>query len=234
MKLAIRQDGKSGRIYFSSPSDRKSIDMSRALYGSESKPQGAAVLTQALSRIGMPGNDAPSKKNVEDVLKSAGRTRSVTAVVELKRPMKADEIRRGGYLHFANALFSPAKGKVPIYWDSKSPMFCHNCDSDSFSITRTFRSWVASLRPEDDFLLQQFGLSLDRVSKVARAGNIYGYVEVDANPILLGRLLSKSHVKTMYIVNIKENCEDYGIGPCEPSLWPRSTQLNGIPYAKLD
>ncbi|GGO79731.1 hypothetical protein GCM10012289_64720 [Nonomuraea cavernae] len=185
--------------------------------------------------MGSPLNSISSKQEIHRILSGAGRAKGVTALVELETPMTAEQIRDKGYITFTNALFEPAAEPAPVYWDSRSTMFCRACSGDSHALTEEFRSWVSTLTPDDDSTLRQFGLTYDRLTKASSAGKIYGYIEAESNPILLREILKKSHVKTIHVIGINKNCElDEDGRTCHSFLWPKSTQLNGLTYRKLD
>jgi hypothetical protein len=220
----IRQDGGTGDIYFSATGDRAPIGNDVAPLDLISRSQPAQALAVALHRIG--ARDESGKEDVDEALKKVGRTKEVTAVVALKEPMRADDIRQRGYLTLSNAIFSSAKEGTPIYWDYRETWFCRNCGGNSDLVTSDFRSWVDSLEPVDDAALHNFGLSLDLLKKAARTGKIYGYIETDADPSLLRRLLKKNYVKNMYIVSIQKHCKDFDQSDCIPDSWPKVGQLN--------
>ncbi|MEV0597441.1 hypothetical protein [Nonomuraea cavernae] len=233
--VAIRQNSDTGQNHFSHPADRTPMDKSVAIHGSAPMPGEAFALRSAVRRMGSPLNGTSSKREIDRILSGAGRTKGVTALVELAKPMTAEQIRNKGYITFTNALFAPATDRATVYWDSRITMFCQGCSGNSHALTEEFRSWVSTLSPDDDSTLRQFGLSYDRLIESSNTGKIYGYIEAESNPILLRELLKKSHVKTMYVIGVTKNCElDEDGRTCHPFLWPKSTQLNGLSYSKLD
>lgn len=227
--FAIRQDGDSGRIYYTDPHDRIPVSFRKVLSPLGAQSPETNTLAEAIRRVGW--RDAvtvPGKKAVDEKLKRAGRAKEVTAVVELKEPLTMSEIRSRKHLSRSNAIFSPAvAGGAPVYWDHRIDWFCQPCGGEGDQMTSDFRAWVSSLEPADEAVLNEFGLSLGRLREVARAGKVYGYIEHDANPVLLRKLLKEDYVSTMYLVQTREYCADDDFGKCVSGSWPKGDRLNG-------
>jgi len=225
--LAIRQDETSGRIYYSASEDRMAAPEGDLLKSLAPRSREAVELRTAFEALGQGGTDEPVDKSaVDEQLKQAGRTKAITVVVELKKPLTVADVRRKGYLSLNKVIFAPAKGEPPVYWDGFTT-FCGNCYGDSDRITIDFRSWVSTLSPSDEVALDRFGLRLERLRKAARAGKIAGYLAKEANPALLRRLLKKGYVRTLHIIRIDEYCADYELGKCVPGRWPEENRLEG-------
>ncbi|MDA0640969.1 MULTISPECIES: hypothetical protein [Nonomuraea] len=224
----IRQDSDSGRLYYTEPYGRAHLQVENVLHELDTLPDTTA-LTMTLRRLGRSGAETvPAKKEVDEVLKEIGRTKDVTAVVEWKKPMTAEDVRSRKHLHFDNAILAPPTRRDPIvYWDYSPRPYCQSCQGSSDRMTQSFEAWVNRLEPSDEPALRHFGLSLDRLRKAA-SGKSYGYIEQDANPVLLRKLLKLNHVKTMYIVRTRDHCEDDEHGECVPAAWPKDDdQLYG-------
>lgn len=180
VNFATRQDADPGRLFYTHSHNRDQVRLQDVFQQVETQTPGTSALTTALRRIGT--DDARPKKDVDDQLKQAGRTKDVTVVVEWKEPMTADDIRSRTKTYPSNAVFSPAT--------------------------------------QDD-ALRHFGLGLARLRKVAGAGRIYGYVERDADPALLRKLLAEDYVKTMHLVRTRDHCEEADDSEeCAPAPWP--------------
>ncbi|GGL18409.1 hypothetical protein Sme01_72580 [Sphaerisporangium melleum] len=227
--FSVRQDGTSGRIYYTDTYNRTLVSVRDVVRQLDAKSPQLPVLTAALSHLGRRDDkNVPSKKVVDDELKRAGRAKEVTAVVELEDPLTASDIRSRGYLSLNNAVFLPASsGGAPIAWDYYPTWFCSTCGGDDRHMTSDFQTWVSFLQPSDDAALRPLGLSLARLREAAHSGKIYGYVEYDANPDLLRELLKKDYVKTMYLVRTRKYCMDSALGECVPGRWPKTDHLYG-------
>ncbi|MET8006880.1 hypothetical protein [Nonomuraea glycinis] len=221
LAFAIRQDRDSGRIHYTTPHDRVPVPL-RDLLGSLGVESSA--LSSAIRRIGRP--DA-AKKAIDEELKEVGRSKEVTAVVELEVPLTMSDIRKRKHLSDGNAIFSPATADgPPIYWDSRITEFCRSCGGSSDGMTDDFRFWVHLLEPVDEAVLDEFGLSLARLREVARAGKVHGFIAYDANPVLLRKLLKQDYVRTMHFVRTRQHC-DPDLDGCVPGSWPKDDELYG-------
>ncbi|SEF77551.1 hypothetical protein SAMN05444920_101616 [Nonomuraea solani] len=218
--FGIRQDQNSGGFSYATGDDRHPVRLEEALRRLDA-PESQA-LSAALRRVGRDGG--PMKEEVDAALRKVGRSNEVTAVVELARPLTANEIRDRKHLPVDNGIFSPALGGAPVYWDIHSGTFCKVCGGGGDQITQDFRNWVGSLGPSDGPGLQYFGLILPRLKDVARAGKIYGYIQHAEDPVLLRKLLKQKYVKSMYIVRVADHCADEMPENCS---WPGDRQLYG-------
>jgi hypothetical protein len=218
--FGIRQDRDSGSFTFTIGGDREPVSLGEAVRRLDT-PESQA-LSAALRRVGW--GRGPMKEDVDAALRRAGRTKEVTAVVELTRPLTADEIRGRKHLPVNNGIFSPVLSGTPVYWDSRLGLFCHVCGGEGDALTQDFRHWVGSLLPSDEPALQHFGLGLARLKEAARAGRIHAYIQHAENPVLLRKLLKEDYVKTMHIVRIADHCDNDEPGECS---WPGDGQLYG-------
>ncbi|MGW0808166.1 hypothetical protein [Nonomuraea sp. NPDC002799] len=218
--FGIRQDRDSGDFSYTIGGDREPVPREEAVRRLDT-PE-SHDLSAALRQVGH--GRGPAKQHVDAVLRQAGRTKEVTAVVELTRPLTADEIRGRKHLPVDNGVFSPALGGTPVYWDSRAGLFCHVCGGAGDAVTQDFRNWVGSLLPSDEPALQHFGLDLARLKDAARAGRIHAYIQQAENPVLLRKLLKQDYVKTMYVVRVADHCSSDEPDECS---WPGDDQLYG-------
>lgn len=224
LAFAVRQDGDSGRIHYTAAYDRASVPLQDFLGKLSAE---SSTLSAAIRRIGRLGN-VPAKQALDEELEKMGRTKEVTTVIELKEPLTVSDIRKRKHLGYGNAIFSPATAAgPPIYWDYRTTWFCQHCGEDREGMTDDFRFWVNRLESTDEAALNEFGLSLTRLRQVARAGKVYGYIEHDANPVLLRKLLKQDHIRTMYLVRTQAHCADIELNECVPGPWPKNDELRG-------
>ncbi|MFF4775466.1 hypothetical protein ACFY05_21670 [Microtetraspora fusca] len=137
---------------------------------------------------------------------------TVTAVVELKRPLAVDEVKKINRLVSVDILLSPLRpmaGSGNDKWKSK-PFYWPNTitceerdrpkcdDNDPFS---QFRDWVAGLKETDSPILKEFGLDLSRLRTAARQGLVYGWI-AHGQPKVARLDMTGPHVKDARIAEI--------------------------------
>ncbi|RGA04029.1 hypothetical protein DI270_015980 [Microbispora triticiradicis] len=142
----------------------------------------------------------------------------VTAVVELKRPVPMEEIKKTTDLMSLDLVLSPMTPLTrtgpdawtvrPLYWPSG--VTCEERDRprcDDNDQLSQFRSWVAALRDDDGVMLKTMGLDLPRLRSAASAGLVYGWIAYGQpeviRPSLTGPLVKVAQIAEMAPVRDK-------------------------------
>ncbi|MBE3009595.1 hypothetical protein IL992_10345 [Microbispora sp. NEAU-D428] len=112
---------------------------------------------------------------------------TVTVVVELKHPMRMEELKKTTFLMSLDLILSPLRPMTrpgldgwrtrPLYWPSG--LACEERDRpqcDDTDQMSQFRSWVAALRDDDAIMIKTMGFDLSRLRSAASAGLVYGWI----------------------------------------------------------
>ncbi|GGP11290.1 hypothetical protein GCM10012278_54290 [Nonomuraea glycinis] len=162
-----------------------------------------------------------SKKATAGLLEGLGRYASVTAIVELGKPMPAAEFDNAKGFGPDNILIASQPGEKPFYWDAYP--HCEDRkvveDCDNVSLFQQFEAWVAGLRTEDAVTLTGLNLRMGYLQDAARRGLIVGYVEVNTSARELRLLLDDSRVGAIHVVDARLNCEVTTAEICDPAPW---------------
>lgn len=142
-------------------------------------------------------------------LRSGIRT---TVLLEFKKPILERNFDTIGRAENAFPIFlsRARRSGHPIYWSGNEGCFKSSAFPRciEYSSVEQFRSWVFQLRPEDDAILDGFGLSVAELQQIAAEGLVYGTIVDGGSPEFLRELQRNPNLAGMWIVDMR---------PCPPA-----------------
>jgi hypothetical protein len=184
---------------------------------------GDTALDQALMTLG-------EREQTQDEARRQARKRldalpaamNAVALVEFEHPLAAAQLvdftRRHGHCGLTTYVYRPFGGgegrremENAVSWNTGMTPFSQrggptgDCEKEPQAALTALRSWVASLRPEDDAGLRQLALTRAGLTDAADRGMAYAFVADSWMLADLRGLLDDSRVRTVQVTDVAFN-----------------------------
>ncbi|WP_068922371.1 hypothetical protein [Planobispora rosea] len=198
-------------------------DASGAVDAGSALDIGDSALDQSLMTLGERDQGQEKvRRQARKRLDALPAAMNAVALVEFERPLGAAQLvdlaRRHGHCGMTTYVYRPFghgngldvenavswnTGMIPFGLDTAG--LPHECEKEPEAALASFRSWVATLRPEDDAGLRQLALTRAGLTDAADKGVAHAFVAESWTPADLRALLDDPRVRTVQVTDVAFN-----------------------------